>query len=169
MLLHPWHLILNNELNRPCEVTRARCDIKPAYVCPLQTSNHVHSCMFYCACCYSRASSVSFCFSISSGTVYRTCGEKSNSFLLQKFIFPPELLFSVCDSSLLSILCKPLFQCKMDLNGTRSKHSENSYKWPLTQASDQASLCVSSGSTAVMREIANRSMSLNTGFCLLAL
>lgn len=128
MLLHSWHLILNNELNRPCEVIRARCDIKPAYVCPLQTSNHVHSCMFYCACCYSRASSVSFCFSISSGTVYRTCGEKSNSFLLQKFIFPPELLFSVCDSSLLSILCKPLFQCKMDLNGTRSKHSENSYK-----------------------------------------
>lgn len=141
MLLHQWHLISSGELNKPCKVIKGRCDIKPAYVCPLQTSNH--SCiMFHCTQCYLRASCVSYWFIISSGTVYRTCGEKSNSFILQKLLFfllfflPPQLLFSVCDSSLLSILCKPLFQCKMGLNGTRSEHSENSYKWPLIQASD---------------------------------
>lgn len=52
------------------------------------------------------------------------------------FFSSTELLCSVCHSSFLSVLCKPLFQCKMDLNGTRSEHSENSYKWPLIQASD---------------------------------
>lgn len=76
-----------------------------------------------------------------------------------------ELLFSVCHSTFLSVLCKPLFRCKMDLNGTWSEHFENSYKWPLIQATDLGLTFCFSWCCCSYEEA---SLSLKTGFCLLA-
>lgn len=56
----------------------------------------------------------------------------------------------------------------MDLNRTRSKHSENSYKWPLYRPAIQARPCISFDSSVVISKLEkNRIVTLKTGFQLL--